>query len=52
MGISEPQVSRHLKRLRQVGLVTSRREGRMVYHRLHAQLLQTLGSDVLTTIMR
>ncbi|MFB9835908.1 ArsR/SmtB family transcription factor [Actinoallomurus acaciae] len=52
MGISEPQVSRHLKRLRQVGLVTSRREGRMIYHRLHAQLLLGLGSDVLTTIMR
>ena len=52
MGISEPQVSRHLKRLRQVGLVTSRREGRMIYHRLHAQLLLALGSEVLTTIMR
>ncbi len=52
MGISAPQVSRHLKRLRQVGLVTSRREGRMIYHRLHARLLLGLGSDVLTTIMR
>lgn len=52
MGISEPQVSRHLKRLRQVGLVASRREGRMIYHRLNAQLLLALGSEVLTTIMR
>ncbi|MWK38987.1 metalloregulator ArsR/SmtB family transcription factor [Actinomadura sp. J1-007] len=52
MGVSEPQVSRHLKRLRQVGLVTSRREGRMIYHRLHPQLVLSLGSDVLTAIMR
>ncbi|MBO2456625.1 DUF5937 family protein [Actinomadura violacea] len=51
-GISEPQVSRHLRRLREVGLITSRREGRMIYHRLHAPLLLSLGSDVLTTVMR
>lgn len=52
MGIGEPQVSRHLRRLREVGLVTSQREGRMVYHRLHAELLLNLGADVLTTVMR
>ena len=51
-GLTEPQVSRHLRRLREVGLITSRRQGRMVYHRLHAKLLTDLGSDVLTTIMR
>ena len=50
--LSEPQVSRHLRRLREVGLVTSIREGRLVYHRLHAKLLLSLGADVLTTIMR
>ncbi|KIF75616.1 hypothetical protein QR77_20310 [Streptomyces sp. 150FB] len=52
MGIGEPQVSRHLRRLREVGLVSSQREGRMVYHRLHAELLLNLGADVLTTVMR
>ncbi|MET7800512.1 ArsR family transcriptional regulator [Streptomyces decoyicus] len=51
-GIGEPQVSRHLKRLRDFGLVSSRREGRMVFHRLHAELLLNLGAEVLTTIMR
>lgn len=50
--LSQPQVSRHLRRLREVGLVTSIREGRVVYHRLHAKLLLSLGTDVLTTIMR
>ncbi|HEY3505922.1 MAG TPA: DUF5937 family protein [Actinocatenispora sp.] len=50
--LTEPQVSRHIRRLREVGLVTSRREGRMVYHRLHAKLLLDLGVDLLTTVMR
>jgi DNA-binding transcriptional ArsR family regulator len=52
MELAEPQVSRHLRRLRDVGLVTSQREGRLVYHRLHARLLLNLGMDVLSTIMR
>lgn len=52
MGIGEPQVSRHVRRLREVGLVTSQREGRMVYHRLHVEPLINLGADVLTTVMR
>ena len=51
-GLTEPQVSRHLRRLREVGLLTSRRQGRLVYHRLHAKLLTDLGPDLLTTIMR
>ncbi|GAA4203490.1 ArsR/SmtB family transcription factor [Actinocatenispora rupis] len=50
--LGEPQVSRHIRRLREVGLVTSRREGRMVYHRLHARLLLDLGVDLLATVMR
>jgi DNA-binding transcriptional ArsR family regulator len=45
-------VSRHVRRLREVGLVTSRRERRMVYHRLHAKLLLDPGVDLLTTVMR
>ena len=50
--LTEPQVSRHIRRLREVGLVTSRKEGRMVYHRLHPRLLLDLGVDLLTTVMR
>jgi DNA-binding transcriptional ArsR family regulator len=45
-------VSRHLRRLRTVGLITSQREGRMVHHRLHAVLLLELGRDALTALMR
>jgi DNA-binding transcriptional ArsR family regulator len=52
MGLTAPKVSRHLGLLREVGLITSRREGRLVYHRLHARLLMDLGPDVLTTMMR
>jgi len=50
--LTEPQVSRHIRRLREVGLVTSRKEGRMVYHRLRPRLLLDLGVDLLTTVMR
>jgi DNA-binding transcriptional ArsR family regulator len=47
-----PQVSRHLARLREVGLLTSRRNGRMIHHRLDVQRLMHLGVDLLTTIIR
>ena len=33
-GMALPQVSRHLGRLREAGLLTSHRDGRMIYHRL------------------
>jgi DNA-binding transcriptional ArsR family regulator len=51
-GMSRPQVSRHLSRLREVGLLVSRRSGRLVYHRLETRRLTQLGVDVLTTIVR
>ncbi|WP_086845499.1 ArsR/SmtB family transcription factor [Amycolatopsis kentuckyensis] len=51
-GMTVPQVSRHLGRLRQAGLLVSRRDGRMVQHRLDLQRLMQLGVDLLTTIMR
>jgi DNA-binding transcriptional ArsR family regulator len=47
-----PQVSRHLARLRETGLLVSRRDGRMIYHRLNLQRLMHLGVDILTAIIR
>lgn len=47
-----PQVSRHLARLRESGLLISRRDGRMIYHRLNPQRLMHLGVDILTAIIR
>lgn len=51
-GMTEPQVSRHVGRLRQVGLVRSERDGKMVYHRFATDVLIQLGYDVLATIVR
>jgi DNA-binding transcriptional ArsR family regulator len=50
--MTAPQVSRHLRGLRETGLLVSRRDGRMVYHRLNLQRLMHLGIDVLTAIIR
>jgi len=35
IGISQPNLSRHLRILREAGLVAERREGRRAYFRLH-----------------
>jgi DNA-binding transcriptional ArsR family regulator len=51
-GMTSPQVSRHLGRLREAGLLTSRRDGRQIYHRLDTNCLMHLGVDVLTSIIR
>jgi DNA-binding transcriptional ArsR family regulator len=51
-GMTEPQVSRHVGRLRQVGLIRSERDGKMVYHRFASDVLIQLGYDVLATIVR
>ncbi|MET8979467.1 DUF5937 family protein [Streptomyces sp. NPDC004539] len=51
-GMTAPQVSRHLGRLREVGLLTSRRDGRLVYHRLDTDRLMRLGVDVLTSVIQ
>ena len=40
--ISQPAVSQHLAALRQAGLVTSRREGRLVYYRVEPEGMQPL----------
>ncbi|MEV0184536.1 DUF5937 family protein [Streptomyces sp. NPDC050625] len=51
-GMTQPQVSRHLAHLREVDLLLSRREGRMVYHRLDVQRFRHLGVDVLLAIVQ
>lgn len=52
MGMSEPQVSRHLRRLREAGLVRTRREGRLVFYTLDAESLRRLGGDLLDALRR
>ncbi|MEV7035748.1 metalloregulator ArsR/SmtB family transcription factor [Streptomyces sp. NPDC093272] len=42
VGVSLPTVSHHLKRLRVIGLIESRREGRVVYYRMGLQVRSAL----------
>ena len=37
-GAAQPHVSRHLAQLRELGLVSDRREGLWVYYRIHPEL--------------
>lgn len=52
VGMTEPQVSRHLRRLREAGLVRAERDGRFVYYTLDVDEVARLGSDVLTTLFQ
>lgn len=51
-GLHPTQVTRHLRALTRAGLVTAEREGRFVAYRLNNNALTTLGTDLLTLIMR
>ncbi|MGA8036713.1 MAG: metalloregulator ArsR/SmtB family transcription factor [Candidatus Acidiferrales bacterium] len=42
LGLEQPSVSKHLKVLRDVGLVTSRREGKQMFYRTNAEALRPL----------
>ena len=42
LGIAQPQVSKHLKVLREVGLVAVREEGRQRMYRLRAEPLESI----------
>lgn len=42
VGVSEPAVSQHLRLLRRLGLVASRRRGRYVYYRLDDEHVASL----------
>lgn len=50
VGMSAPQVSRHLKRLRDAGLLESVRDGKMVKHRLQLTAVYSLGYEYLARI--
>ncbi|MBB1243115.1 winged helix-turn-helix transcriptional regulator [Streptomyces durbertensis] len=52
LGVSAPEVSRHLKVLRQAGLLSTRRQGRYVQHRMDVPVVARLGSDLLEAILR
>jgi DNA-binding transcriptional ArsR family regulator len=42
MGLAQPSVSKHLRVLRDVGLVEVRRDGRQIFYRTNAQALRPL----------
>jgi DNA-binding transcriptional ArsR family regulator len=42
LGLEQPSVSKHLRVLREVGLVTARREGRQMLYRTNAEAIRPL----------
>lgn len=42
MGLEQPSVSKHLRVLRDVGLVRTRRDGRNIYYRTNAEAIRPL----------
>lgn len=51
-GMTVPQVSRHLRRLRDSGLLDSVKDGRMVRNRLNLRAVYSLGYDLISSIVR
>lgn len=51
-GMSEPQVSRHLRRLREAGLVRTSREGRLVFYELDTEAVRSIGPDLISALWR
>ncbi|MEV0624103.1 DUF5937 family protein [Nonomuraea sp. NPDC050404] len=52
LGMSAPQVSRHLRRLREAQLVHTHRRGSVVYYQLDAEAVERLGPDLLSVLYR
>ncbi|GAB2828512.1 DUF5937 family protein [Streptomyces daliensis] len=52
LGLTAPEVSRHLSVLKKAGLLTTRRRGRYVQHQLDLSIVAKLGSDFLETVLR
>ncbi|MEV1178385.1 metalloregulator ArsR/SmtB family transcription factor [Nonomuraea sp. NPDC049784] len=52
LGMSAPQVSRHLRRLREAQLVHTHRRGSVVYYQLDADAVERLGPDLLSVLYR
>lgn len=51
-GMTAPQVSRHLRRLREAGLLESEREGRLVRNRLVLRAVYSMGYDLISAVVR
>ncbi|MBP2324980.1 DNA-binding transcriptional ArsR family regulator [Kibdelosporangium banguiense] len=51
-GMTVPQVSRHLARLRDAGLVTVDHVGRRAYYQLNLEPVRRIGEDLLTALFR
>jgi ArsR family transcriptional regulator len=49
VGVSQPTVSHHLKKLREAGLLASERRGTWVYYRVEPSVLAAMG-QLLTTV--
>jgi ArsR family transcriptional regulator, arsenate/arsenite/antimonite-responsive transcriptional repressor len=43
VGVSQPTVSHHLRKLREAGLLTCERRGTWVYYRVEAGVLQAMA---------
>jgi DNA-binding transcriptional ArsR family regulator len=52
LGMSAPQVSRHLRRLREAELVHAHRRGSVVYYQLDAAAIERLGPQLLSVLYR
>lgn len=52
LGMTQPQVSRHLRKLREVGLVHGHREGAVVRYALDSEVVRRLGVDLLLSLYR
>ncbi|MFF3329570.1 DUF5937 family protein [Streptomyces sp. NPDC002888] len=50
--LSPPEVSRHLAVLRRADLLTARRHGRYVHYTLNLPAMTTLGTDLLSAVLR
>ncbi|NEC91708.1 helix-turn-helix transcriptional regulator [Streptomyces sp. SID12501] len=49
VGVSQPTVSHHLKKLKEAGLLTSERRGTWVYYRVEPSVLASMGKLLVTT---
>lgn len=52
LGMTPPEISRHLAVLKKAGLLTTRRRGRYVLHQLDVTVVARLGSDFLEGVLR
>jgi ArsR family transcriptional regulator, arsenate/arsenite/antimonite-responsive transcriptional repressor len=49
VGVSQPTVSHHLKKLREAGLLTSERRGTWVYYRVEPEVLSAMAAMLAPT---